>query len=99
MNQELNDIRREIQAIKDVLNYQFDVKEAFEKKTDDPPIINLDKEFRFYKMMNQDQFMKQLLEKQNLLLRGNFSFFFFFYTIVGATLRSRYRHILKFRAR
>lgn len=74
MNQELNDIKREIQAIKDVLNYQFDVKEALEKKIDPPPIINLDKEFRFYKMMAQDELMKQLLEKQNLLLRGNFSF-------------------------
>lgn len=65
---------REIQAIKDVLNYRVAVKKAVEKGLP-PPVFNLDVNFMMNEEMNQEQLqrqLEQLQEKENLLLRGNF---------------------------
>lgn len=75
---EIDSIKRKIQAIEDALNYHVDVKEALEKGQPAPPMINLDREFRMYKEMSQEELkrkLEQLQEKENLLLRGNFFLF------------------------
>jgi hypothetical protein len=75
MNQaELDNMKREIQAAKDVLNYRVAVKKAVEKGLP-PPVLNLDDNFLMYEEMSQEGLerkLEQLQEEKNLLLRGNF---------------------------
>lgn len=86
MNQaEIVHIKKDIQAIKDVLNYHVDVKEALEKGLLAPPVINLERDFRMYKEMSQEGLerkLEQLQEEKNLLLRGNFCWFYVISTLI-----------------
>jgi Trm5-related predicted tRNA methylase len=76
---EIATIKRKIQAIEDVLNHRIDVKEAVEMGIP-APALNLDRNFRMYKEMSEEQLRRekeqlqrekeQLQEKENLLLRG-----------------------------
>jgi hypothetical protein len=74
MNQgEIDHVKREIQAIKDVLNYRAAMKKAVENG---PPVLALDTNFLMYEDMTSEELKRksdQLQEKENLLLRGIFS--------------------------
>jgi len=78
---EIANIKQEIQAIKDVLNYHVAVEMAVENGQP-APVLNLDSKFLMYKKMSPEQLQeekrqlqeekRQLQEKEILLLKGIF---------------------------
>jgi hypothetical protein len=73
--QPFDHVKREIQAIEDVLNYRVAMKKAMENGLP-APVLALDTNFLMYEDMTSEQLkrtLEQLLEKENLLLRGIFS--------------------------
>eukprot|EP01039_Chlorochromonas_danica_P011205 gene11205-12497_t len=70
---EIENVRKEIQAIKDVLNYRVAMKKAVEKGLLPLPALTLDDSFLMYEEMDQERLhrqLEQLQEKENLILRG-----------------------------
>eukprot|EP01039_Chlorochromonas_danica_P007894 gene7894-8707_t len=70
MNQdEINGLKREIQAIKDVLNYRVAMRKAKEKGLPAPAVLTLDENFQMYEDMTQEQLQEEKTQLQNLLLK------------------------------
>lgn len=82
MNQqdEIDSIKKKVQAVEDVLNYRVGIRKAKEKGLS-PPVLNLDSKHLMYEEMSPEQLqeqlrqlqeqLRQLQEKEILLLRGN----------------------------
>jgi hypothetical protein len=77
---ELDKVKGEIKAIKNVLNFWAAEIRALERNLP-VPVLDLDSKFLLYDDLSQEELIKhmdKLQEKENLLLRGNFWQFFSF---------------------